>query len=123
MLDADLKTQLKAYLEKVTQPIELVASFDDGDSSRELEALLLLLLRHLRGGEQRAGAGGRPQRHDDGHGGHDGDGDPEARGDGELHRSWVSCEGGSSVPHRMARQALIPSYFGRGVHRLEDKHC
>ncbi len=40
MLDADLKTQLKAYLEKVTQPIELVASLDDGDKSRELEALL-----------------------------------------------------------------------------------
>ena len=36
MLDADLKTQLKAYLEKVTQPIELVASLDDGDKSREL---------------------------------------------------------------------------------------
>lgn len=40
MLDADLKTQLKAYLEKVTQPIELVASLDDGDKSRELEDLL-----------------------------------------------------------------------------------
>lgn len=40
MLDADLKTQLQAYLEKVTQPIELVASLDDGDKSRELEALL-----------------------------------------------------------------------------------
>ncbi|WP_426281865.1 alkyl hydroperoxide reductase subunit F [Lysobacter soli] len=40
MLDADLKTQLKAYLEKVTQPIELVASLDDGDKSRELESLL-----------------------------------------------------------------------------------
>jgi alkyl hydroperoxide reductase subunit F len=40
MLDADLRTQLKAYLEKVTQPIELVASLDDGDKSRELEGLL-----------------------------------------------------------------------------------
>jgi alkyl hydroperoxide reductase subunit F len=41
MLDADLKTQLKAYLEKVTQPIELVASLDDdGEKSRELEGLL-----------------------------------------------------------------------------------
>ena len=29
MLDANLKTQLKAYLERVTQPIELVASLDD----------------------------------------------------------------------------------------------
>ncbi|WP_206859883.1 alkyl hydroperoxide reductase subunit F [Lysobacter changpingensis] len=40
MLDADLKNQLKAYLEKVTQPIELVASLDDGEKSRELESLL-----------------------------------------------------------------------------------
>ncbi len=40
MLDAGLKTQLQAYLEKVTQPIELVASLDDGEKSRELEALL-----------------------------------------------------------------------------------
>ncbi|MDR7134900.1 alkyl hydroperoxide reductase subunit F [Lysobacter niastensis] len=40
MLDADLRNQLKAYLEKVTQPIELVASLDNGDKSRELEALL-----------------------------------------------------------------------------------
>lgn len=41
MLDAGLKTQLKAYLEKVTQPIKLAASLDDGEKSRELEALLL----------------------------------------------------------------------------------
>jgi glutaredoxin-like protein len=40
MLDADLRNQLKAYLEKVTQPIELVASLDDSDASRELDALL-----------------------------------------------------------------------------------
>ncbi|MFC5570007.1 alkyl hydroperoxide reductase subunit F [Lysobacter yangpyeongensis] len=40
MLDADLKTQLQAYLTRVQQPIELVASLDDGDASRELEALL-----------------------------------------------------------------------------------
>ncbi|HEX7633929.1 MAG TPA: alkyl hydroperoxide reductase subunit F [Noviherbaspirillum sp.] len=40
MLDANLKTQLKAYLEKVTQPIEIVASLDDGDKSREMLALL-----------------------------------------------------------------------------------
>jgi alkyl hydroperoxide reductase subunit F len=40
MLDADLKTQLKAYLEKLMQPIELVASLDDGARSQELEALL-----------------------------------------------------------------------------------
>ncbi|GLQ98077.1 alkyl hydroperoxide reductase subunit F [Dyella mobilis] len=40
MLDNDLKTQLKAYLEKVVHPIELVASLDDGASSRELLSLL-----------------------------------------------------------------------------------
>lgn len=40
MLDATLKTQLKAYLERVTQPIEIVASLDDGAKSRELHDLL-----------------------------------------------------------------------------------
>ncbi|MEN3363514.1 MAG: NADH-dependent peroxiredoxin subunit [Burkholderiales bacterium] len=40
MLDANLKTQLKAYLEKVTQPIEIIASLDDGDKSSEMLALL-----------------------------------------------------------------------------------
>ena len=40
MLDATLKTQLQAYLEKVTQPIELVASLDDGAKSQELGTLL-----------------------------------------------------------------------------------
>ncbi len=40
MLAPDLKTQLQAYLERVTQPIELVASLDDGAKSRELELLL-----------------------------------------------------------------------------------
>jgi alkyl hydroperoxide reductase subunit F len=40
MLDATLKAQLKAYLEKVTQPFEIVASIDDSEKSRELSALL-----------------------------------------------------------------------------------
>ena len=40
MLDEALKTQLKSYLEKLTQPIELVASLDDGAKSRELDELL-----------------------------------------------------------------------------------
>ncbi len=40
MLDSNLKTQLKAYLEKVTQPFEIVASLDDGEKSRELLSLL-----------------------------------------------------------------------------------
>jgi alkyl hydroperoxide reductase subunit F len=40
MLDANLKAQLKAYLERVTQPIEIVASLDDGAKSQELLGLL-----------------------------------------------------------------------------------
>jgi len=40
MLDANLKNQLQAYLEKITQPIEIVASIDDGEKSRELAELL-----------------------------------------------------------------------------------
>jgi alkyl hydroperoxide reductase subunit F len=40
MLDTELKSQLQAYLTRVQQPIELVASLDEGDASRELEALL-----------------------------------------------------------------------------------
>ncbi|AXO62703.1 alkyl hydroperoxide reductase subunit F [Pseudomonas sp. phDV1] len=40
MLDANLKAQLKAYLEKVTQPFEIVASLDDGAKSQELLGLL-----------------------------------------------------------------------------------
>ena len=40
MLDANLKTQLAAYLEKIVQPIEIVASLDGSDKSRELQELL-----------------------------------------------------------------------------------
>ncbi|MDH2247723.1 alkyl hydroperoxide reductase subunit F [Pseudomonas sp. GD03855] len=40
MLDTNLKTQLKAYLEKVTQPFEIVASLDDGEKSQEMLSLL-----------------------------------------------------------------------------------
>lgn len=40
MLDATLKTQLQAYLEKVVRPIEIVASLDDSPQSREMEELL-----------------------------------------------------------------------------------
>ncbi|MEW6025659.1 MAG: alkyl hydroperoxide reductase subunit F, partial [Pseudomonadota bacterium] len=36
----NLKTQLKAYLEKVTQPFEIVASLDDSAKSEEMLALL-----------------------------------------------------------------------------------
>jgi len=40
MLDTNLKEQLKAYLERITQPIELVASLDASDTAREMEELL-----------------------------------------------------------------------------------
>ncbi|MBH9575905.1 alkyl hydroperoxide reductase subunit F [Inhella proteolytica] len=40
MLDSTLKTQLQAYLERVKEPFEIVASLDDSDSSQQLLALL-----------------------------------------------------------------------------------
>ena len=40
MLDATLKTQLQAYLEKVVLPFEIVASLDDSAKSEELLGLL-----------------------------------------------------------------------------------
>ena len=40
MLDTNLKTQLKSYLERLQWPIELVASVDDSATSQELLALL-----------------------------------------------------------------------------------
>ena len=40
MLDANIKQQLKAYMEKLQQPIELVAAYDDGAKSQELRQLL-----------------------------------------------------------------------------------
>ncbi|MBT3067134.1 alkyl hydroperoxide reductase subunit F [Rhodoferax sp. U11-2br] len=40
MLDQDIKTQLAAYLQRVTQPFEMVASLNDSDTSREMLDLL-----------------------------------------------------------------------------------
>ncbi|WP_413042837.1 alkyl hydroperoxide reductase subunit F [Pseudomonas sp. YJ42] len=40
MLDSNLKSQLKTYLEKVTQPFEIVASLGDGEKSQEMLELL-----------------------------------------------------------------------------------
>ena len=40
MLDSTLKEQLKGYLARLAQPIELSASLDDGDKSQELWSLL-----------------------------------------------------------------------------------
>lgn len=40
MLDDNLKAQLAAYLERITLPVELVASLDDSASSAEMKGLL-----------------------------------------------------------------------------------
>ena len=40
MLDSNLKNQLKAYLEKVTQPIEITATLDASAAAGEMRALL-----------------------------------------------------------------------------------
>ena len=40
MLTQDLKTQLAAYLERVSQPFELVASLDNSETSRDMRELL-----------------------------------------------------------------------------------
>ena len=40
MLDDTLKTQLATYLERVTQPFEMVASLGDDDNSRQMRELL-----------------------------------------------------------------------------------
>ena len=40
MLDLQIRTQLKAYLEKLRQPIELIASVDGGEKSGEMLTLL-----------------------------------------------------------------------------------
>ena len=40
MLDDGLKAQLKAYLERVTRPVELVSSLDDRPASQEMRELL-----------------------------------------------------------------------------------
>jgi alkyl hydroperoxide reductase subunit F len=40
MLDANLKAQLAAYLERMPQPVEIVASLDETPASTEMQALL-----------------------------------------------------------------------------------
>ncbi|MEA3105608.1 MAG: NADH-dependent peroxiredoxin subunit [Gammaproteobacteria bacterium] len=40
MLDENLKIQLKGYLDRLVQPVEISASLDDGDKSREMLELL-----------------------------------------------------------------------------------
>ena len=43
MLDEQLKTQLAAYLERVQQPFELVASLDDSETARDMRELLVTI--------------------------------------------------------------------------------
>jgi NADH-dependent peroxiredoxin subunit F len=40
MLDADLKAQLKGYLDRVTRPIEIKANLDGSEASQEMRSLL-----------------------------------------------------------------------------------
>jgi len=40
MLDSNLKTQLQGYLARISQPVEIVASLDDGEKSQEMLDLL-----------------------------------------------------------------------------------
>lgn len=40
MLDNNMKTQLKAYLERLTKPVELIATLDDSAKSAEIKELL-----------------------------------------------------------------------------------
>src|SRR5476649_1040638 len=40
MLDTNLKAQLQGYLERISQPVEIVASLDDSDKSQEMLELL-----------------------------------------------------------------------------------
>ena len=40
MLDDGLKTQLQGYLERLQQPVDILASLDESDGSREMLELL-----------------------------------------------------------------------------------
>jgi len=40
MLDAGLKAQLKGYLDRLTAPVEIVASLDEGAEAREMREFL-----------------------------------------------------------------------------------
>ena len=61
MLDANLKTQLKGYLERLTMPIELVASLDDSAKSAELKELLQEIASAVGQGDLRRGRRGHAQ--------------------------------------------------------------
>ena len=58
MLDANLRQQLQTYLERLTQPVELVAALDESDASLEMRDLLrdIVTLSPLLSLEEREGA-------------------------------------------------------------------
>lgn len=65
MLDSNLKAQLKDYLERISQPVEILAAADDSDKSREMLELLAdiaaasaLIKVEVRGGDIEAPGGG-----------------------------------------------------------------
>ncbi len=55
MLDANIKAQLDAYLEKLQTPIELVASLDDSAAAQEMRGLLPGHRRPFRQGQPARG--------------------------------------------------------------------
>src|SRR5438128_3302512 len=62
MLDANLKAQLAAYLQRISRPVELVASLDETPASARLQELLadiaqaspLMSVTEVRGGPYRS---------------------------------------------------------------------
>ena len=47
MLDSNLKTALKGYLERLVQPIEIVTFADDGENSRQMLELVADIARRM----------------------------------------------------------------------------
>jgi len=73
MLDTNLQTQLKAYLERLTRPIHITAQVDDGDKSQEMLELLneIKALSNVIGLEVRRDADARKPSFSLGSPGHD----------------------------------------------------
>ena len=47
MLDANVKNQLKTYLQNLKRPVELVVSADDSNKGKELTRLIRLSFSHV----------------------------------------------------------------------------
>ena len=89
MLDANIKAQLKAYLEKLQRPIELVASLDDSAKAQELRGLLVDIagvdMLHRDGGTGGQGGIGRSGKSSHGQGG-----GRRKTAAGATHQHWVA---------------------------------